>query len=385
MKTRIFKRFISLVLAGAMCFSLNLIPAKAATTTASAEVIPANTFVTTKTAGDNLDNWYKFVMPEAGYVEFQFNAISSNPSATVLVCDSDSILKYQGKSDLNETTPKFGLEKGGVMYVDVISNDALNFTIMAGVTAANNWEREPNDSFEKANTITAGSTINGSESGNDNDYFKFIMPSDGYVNFTFHNTDVNTDISNINHGMSTVVYNSDKKTPLYEYWGYDSQAVTQNFASKKGSVYYIYVKPDQGSGEYSITPNFTASDSCESEDNGSFSTSNKIQINKTITGFSQSADDVDFYKFQTKKSKKKKNGTIKVSFKVDTPIDKMSLGYDIVLYNDKNKVVKVASSITDSAELTYKYRLPKNRKTYYVKVENKTGVVGPKYEIKVNL
>ena len=192
MKKPIFKRIASLVLIGAMCFSLNQIPAKAATTTASAEVIPANTFVVTKTAGDNLDNWYKFTMPENGYVQFQFNAISSNPSATVIVCDSDSILKYQGKSELNETTPKFGLKKGGVMYVDVISSEALNFTIMAGVTIAGNWEQEPNDSFEKANVIQAGSTINGSESGNDNDYFKFVMPSNGYVNFTFYNSKDNT-------------------------------------------------------------------------------------------------------------------------------------------------------------------------------------------------
>lgn len=384
MKTRIFKRFISLVLAGAMCFSLNLIPAKAATTTASAEVIPANTFVTTKTAGDNLDNWYKFVMPEAGYVEFQFNAISRNPSATVLVCDSDFTVKYQGKSDLNETTPKFGLEKGGVMYVDVNSYDALNYTIMAGVTAANDWEREPNDSFEKANTITAGSTINGSESGNDDDYFKFIMPSNGYVNFTINNPNVDTNNSGINREISAKVYNS-ARTTLYEYWGYDSQITTQNFASKKGSVYYLYIKPEHGDGEYSITPNFTALDSCESEDNNSFSTANKIQINKALTGFLQSTDDVDFYKFQTKKAKKKKKGTINVSFNLDTPIDKSNLGCDLVLYNSNRKIVKYVSGITGNTAFSYNYNISKKSKTYYVEVKNNTGAVGTKYEIRINL
>lgn len=384
MKKPIFKRIASLVLIGAMCFSLNQIPAKAATTTASAEVIPANTFVTTKTAGDNLDNWYKFVMPETGYVEFQFNAISRNPSATVLVCDSDFTVKYQGKSDLNETSPKFGLEKGGVMYVDVNSYDALNFTIMAGVTVANNWEREPNDSFEKANTITAGSTINGSESGNDDDYFKFIMPSNGYVNFTINNPNVNTNNSGINREISAKVYNS-ARTSLYEYWGYDSQITTQNFASKKGSTYYIYVKPEHGDGEYSITPNFIASNSCESEDNGSFNTANTIQMNKPLTGFLQSVDDVDFYKFQTKKAKKSKNGTIKVSLNLDTPIDKSSQGYDLVLYNNEKKIVKYVSGITDNTEFTYRYKISKKSKTYYVEVKNNTGAVGAKYGIKVNL
>ena len=110
-------------------------------------------------------------------------------------------------------SPKVGIGKG-TYYVHVYCSDKENtaYTVKATFTAANNWEREANDTMETGNPVTFGSKTYGSiGSYSDHDFFKIVVKQPGYItaNFAHQATDLSSYVK---------IFGKDKKTQLlYSY------------------------------------------------------------------------------------------------------------------------------------------------------------------------
>ncbi|GAA0737268.1 collagenase [Clostridium oceanicum] len=168
------------------------------------------------------------------------------------------------------------------------------------------YEKESNDSFDKANRVCKNQSVLACLDTNDSrDTYYFDVLTKGTVNVTMENT------SDSSKGFNWLAYSSDNTT---NYIGYPTKTegnkITGSFKVDKPGRYYIVAYKNRTNkinykldidGDIDKAP--LNKEIHEKEDNNSFKTANKIILDAPVIGGLNNKDLKDIYSFDVKEAK----------------------------------------------------------------------------------
>lgn len=310
----------------------------------------ANAFGTNMTINgsirqDNDIDFYKFEVPQDGvaYVEFNHDYVDSGSDLWNIKIYNQEFEELMSRNSEGKKLGKAFAEIGlgaGTYYIKISScyywSDA-SYNFIFHSTQSNNWEKEKNESFQTANALSANSLINGSirESG-DKDFYKIEISQQGYVNFDFGHTYVDSDTDFWNIKLYNGSYeeltsrNSNGKTLNRSYVMIGIPAGT--YYVKVTSCYYW------SDASYNLKVNYMPASDWETELNEDFDTADDILMDAYIYGSIRYNDDFDVYKLAVSGP-----GYISVVFNHDT-VDSDSNLWHIRLYDASFHEIKDAYS-----------------------------------------
>lgn len=178
---------------------------------------------------------------------------------------------------------------------------AMLVAMSTAAYAAN--EKENNNSYNKANTLTADSAITAEiSSTSDVDFYQYTVAKSGYFNFYIKDVDCKKP------NLYITIYNSNLKeiAKVYtdEFENGNKLRVSQTWNFKKGTKLYIKVEPfyyySPYSGKYQLSVKETKNSSWEQEDGSNDTKKNptKLSSNKKKYGTLTNNEDIDFYKYK---------------------------------------------------------------------------------------
>ncbi len=140
------------------------------------------------------EDWYKFTIPEAGIISFDFeNDYSDNDSWVVTLrgteCGDIYSTNISGKNKTTVSSPQYGV-KAGTYYIKVSGYwmKNINYSIKANFTPTTDWEQENNDSMDKATIISSGKEVSGNiYHSTDVDYYRYDVSRAGKISVDFSN------------------------------------------------------------------------------------------------------------------------------------------------------------------------------------------------------
>lgn len=213
----------------------------------TADSINVGTIVSGSIMEEDDNDYYKFTIPQAGYVSINFNhdlVDSEDKLWSIRLYNAqyeELVYRTSTGKELMSGLPKIGLEEG-IYYVRIAlqpynwSSAPYNFTV--NYTAANNWETEWNDNFETADLITVGTAVNGSTmEGDDKDYYRFRLNSSGALTVEFNHEKVNT----TGTCWTIRIYNSQYQEITNRVVAGNESKVTVNVGKVSAGTYYIQV------------------------------------------------------------------------------------------------------------------------------------------------
>ena len=218
--------------------------------------------------------------------------------------DSETYWRIKGSENL--TTCSLGLTKGDY-YIKIVpysryNPDGSDYKFKVNFESSATWEKESNDSYEKATAIPFNTDISGTIcKGDDKDWYSFTLTEAGSVTVSFTHPIYATtssiwefDLYSSNGtdgiiGESSRIYVTGDANcvlpPLY------LDAGTYYIKAASYSSYSFY------SDVYTLRLDFGESTASETEPNGSYNTSNTIETGKEYAGSLLIYGDVDYYKF----------------------------------------------------------------------------------------
>jgi len=209
-------------------------------------------------------------------------------------------------------------------------------------------ETEPNDNRNEANVIAPNQTITGIFSYEENDYFKFTFPEDGYVQFMY-----SREADNEAFYAKYYVYD-ENLNEINDYRAKDSVIYSRRYNFKAGtSLYYRLTLDHYGytNWGYSVKAIFTPTKDWEVEynDKRNYAT----ELTGKLYGTMYTSEDTDYFKYTPKK-----DGYLYFSFLNEDSVV-TDRGWDVKVY-DKN-LDEVSS---------YQYKTDRNTGAYIVKKDN---------------
>ncbi|MDD7338326.1 MAG: pre-peptidase C-terminal domain-containing protein [Ruminococcus sp.] len=233
-------------------------------TIVTASTISVNTVVNGTTHSNDSKDWYKFTINQDGYVWIDFTHDYGADSHNVYLYsydgtnDKEHMDFYISNSQEKDSFAKQGLS-AGTYYIKVVcySYCTTNYSLKVNFKAANDWEKEFNDTIVTANTISAGKTVFGSTHSEDSkDWYKFTTNRDGYVWIDFTH-DYGADSHNV------YLYSYDGTNDKEHMDFYISNSQEKKSSAKQGlSAGTYYIKVDCYSyctTNYSLKVNFSTS------------------------------------------------------------------------------------------------------------------------------
>lgn len=209
----------------------------------------------------------------------------------------------------NLTLPFVGTKKGDNYYVVIqpendsyyYSTDA-EYKIAVTFAASDKVEVENNDAYANANTITLGETYKGVlNDSDDKDYYKIVAPENGKIDISFKHTYEDSydgwTISLVHYSDGSYEELSSCNVELSD----NEKIALPYIGAKKGDIYYVVVKEDyyrHTDAEYKFTTSFKKSNLIEKENNNSYATATKVELNKTYSGIINQSGDKDYYKLE---------------------------------------------------------------------------------------
>ncbi len=172
-----------------------------------------NAILTNKEYSGSIENntdldYYRFHLDEDGVVTFSFSHEFVDSDYTHwrirLFRDDDTkneLLNrtFTGDEKKTVTTSSVGLPAGYyvLLVMDSSKHSANTYKFTVNYTKSDAWEKERNNSSDKANDILINKEYSGSiENSNDADYFRFHLEADGAVSFSFSHEYVDNDYTN---------------------------------------------------------------------------------------------------------------------------------------------------------------------------------------------
>ncbi|MGX8703302.1 MAG: hypothetical protein ACSW8H_02490, partial [bacterium] len=254
---------------------------------------------TTRSGYENEADYFVANVPKDGKIRLTFG------HAAVAIDDYLwKVTLYDGKMNelfsdkcLGKTTemkfPLIGVKKG-TYYIKVtsfhqtIAKSNGTYTLTLAHSAASDWEKELNETFEAASTLKAGKTYYGTTRDgyeHEKDYFVTNLSKDGYVQLGFKH---NAYDSEKNYWRVTL-YDANKDV-LYDAFsaGNVKETTFPLIGVKKGKYYIKVIGAQQGStlstATYSLTLSYQASDVWEKEFNENTNSATPIQVNTDYYG-----------------------------------------------------------------------------------------------------
>lgn len=331
------------------------------------------------------EDWYRFEITEAGYMEFNFGltdnsvvdnvhqgwdiSIYSKEDITSTVKCYDSVLG-------NMKTPKISLPKG-IYYIEVDADHDYNETtapvaceyqLSVDYTTNELWETEANNLSADATVINANTTYTGAlYCSEDEDWYKVTTDKAGKLTLDFKLSD-DADVEEIDHGW--MVYIMDSQMNILKKYTDIKGDATFDILPFEAGTYYVRVDADYDYNDstaptdcgYTICMNHVYDASWESEYNDEKAKSDTITANKVYSGTLYKSDDVDWYKVTTTKA-----GKMQVVFNLDESVnlDDVHYGWKIKIYDASLNILKEYTDIKSNMKSAI---LPFTKGTYYVEV-----------------
>ena len=233
-------------------------------TIVTANTISVNTVVNGTTHSNDSKDWYKFTINQDGYVWIDFTHDYGAAEHQIYLYSYDGTNKerqmyfYVDDTQQKDSSAKQGLSAGTYyILVERYGSYTTNYSLKVNFKAANDWEKEFNDTIVTANTISAGKTVFGSTHSEDSkDWYKFTTNRDGYVWIDFTH-----DYGTAEHQIYLYSYDGTNKERQMYFYVDDTQQ--KDSSAKQGlsaGTYYILVER-YGSyiTNYSLKVNFSTS------------------------------------------------------------------------------------------------------------------------------
>ncbi len=301
------KRFwMTMLLVVVLCVSLT-ITAYAASESESnnskgtADTIKVNTDVTGVTKKGDTD-WYKFKLSKAGYVTISFNhplVESDQVYWQLRLYTSDGKTSAYGadvywtvSGNANQETAQIGLGAG--TYYVVVSPESEEsyctdqYTLQIQYEASETWESEVNGSPDQADPITLGTPYCGATMPNDEDWFCFTLPEDGYVSLAFEHEipPVTDELWRLDLWLEDGKTNVFQEGAVWSVYGTESLETTR--IGLPAGTYYLRVRP--GSVDvtdvttYTLQVDYEAAANWETESNNVYYTADILELNTHCEG-----------------------------------------------------------------------------------------------------
>lgn len=257
----------------------------------------------------NNTNWdmdyYKFTIPNDGYVYFRtehdyFDSSQFNDYNIWLCYGEDSIIAIMDASDSEISSfGKIGLEAGTYYVYISSSTGTFDYNFIVNYEASNYWETDGNDNIKRADKIDVNQTYYGSTGKDDDDYFKFEVPSDGFASITFNHNYIEND-SDFSDVRLFKYDGTEESNLLYFDSRYQSEITNSVNCGLEAGTYYVCISSYYYSNRdsYNFIVNYTASDDWEKEINDNHALANTVDIGKTYYGSINKGDE-DYFKFTT--------------------------------------------------------------------------------------
>lgn len=197
-------------------------------------------------------DWYKFTIPEDGYISIDFNheQISSKDNYwRFYLYHSDGVTHYDNHysywgvtGNENRSTCQLGV-KSNTYYLMIrdgyygdFSDKTYNITI--NYNEADNWESEVNNTSDKANEISLNSAYYGTlRSYEDVDWYKFTVPTNCKISVSFNHTKLNSSDTY----WLVYVYQSDAVTKLTNFSVKGNADAASDYIDADNGTYYLKV------------------------------------------------------------------------------------------------------------------------------------------------
>lgn len=329
-----------------------------------------NISVNTRYSGANQfyndNDYYKFVLSDAGKVSINFQHPILNDTRTywkvhIYNEQTEHLAELDVKgTDANGNSAELGLAAGiYYVFVDTDYFSSATYTFEVNYTASDYWEKETNDGYGTADNIVLNTDYSGANQFyDDNDYYKFVLNSAGKVSVHFRHPILNDNKTY----WKLYIYNEQTDTLLnMSVKGTEYDITSAELGLSAGS-YYFFVDTDYHSSEtYTFQISYTASDFWETELNDGYATADEIVMGTGYCGASQRNGDNDYYKFQMNSV-----GDIRINFKHENLNDNKCY-WKIYLYNETVQTlavmdVKGAEVTTSSDDISLQAG------TYYIRI-----------------
>ncbi len=335
----------------------------------SANVLTNNAFINGNIMSYEDVDYYKINVPQNGYMSFAFKHDFVNSTSTfwkVLLYNSNmeymSEWTYDGNTLEEKRTSNMGITSG-VYYVKVIpySYSKVNYQLKYSYSASEVWEREFNNSYDKANDLSVGSYKNGNLMNHDDaDFYKISVPQNGYMSLAFKHDFINRSSTY----WKILLYDSNME--YMSEWSYDGDTLdekrTPNLGVASGTYYVKVTYYNYSDVNYQLKYNYSASEAWEREFNDSYDKANDLSVGSYKNGNLMSYDDVDFYKINISQ-----NAYISFSFKHDF-INSSSIYWKMILYNSNMEDMTEWNYQGDKTNDDSQANVGLARGTYYIKV-----------------
>lgn len=341
---------------------------------------------------------YLFRLPKQGYINLTFTHPNKDGVTVcwkVTLTNSAGREVYSENSTLSSTklsSGRLGL-KAGDYFITVSSRVYVDceYVLKITRTSADDHETERNDQQSTADVLKLNTPTYGAMTSKvgsfDTDWYKFTVTEAGYVSLNFsHAADKNNSDKN---GWRIRLLNSSGKC-IYSHisaWSHEKN-VSPTLGLGKGTYYVTVDCGDlfRNTAVYALNVKFTASDAWETENNGSFGTSDVLTFGKGTSAAITAADtdfDEDYFNFTLKEK-----GEVTVSL-VSSKSAITKKIYRLTLFDaDKKEVViagtdgKTYKDCSGGAETTARYELPAGK--YYIRVTAGLYYDTHKYTVTVN-
>lgn len=302
--------------------------------------------------------------------------------------DSKGNLLYAGRSAFSDKLIEsgvIGLRKG-LYFIEVTSHEyhpaPYGLTITA--TANNNYESEPNDSFESANSLKNNVAIHGSlslrSSPLERDFYKISMPSRGYLQLFFEHDDLIRDLE----GWNIYIYNSNKSLLYSDVSAWNTSLVSSPKIGLPAGDYYISIDAENrhhNPATYKLRAEYVLTNDWESENNNAHTRANEIKLGMPIHGSLVNVDlsyDLDYFYFELEKE-------TSLYFRFEHKnLHANHEGWVISLSNSSLMEIKsLVSKWNETSVSSSNIKLPAGR--YYIKVDIDSGMYFNSEEYKLTL
>ena len=195
-------------------------------------------------------------------------------------------------------TINLGLPKGTYFIEFEAANwNSMDYTFKVNASSTSSWEKEFNNSYNSANSISLNKNYNGvMQDRNDEDYYCFTLNNDSKVNVSCSHDYVD---KNYPYLCMTIYRDNNSIDEVYYTYFYFNVKSSQtiNLGLPKGKYYLKFESANWNSMDYSFIVNATAASNWETEKNDNYNTADVISINKNYNGLLQNSNDDDCYRF----------------------------------------------------------------------------------------
>ena len=258
----------------------------------AANHIELNDVVYGTNANSNDYDYYRFNAPANGCIYLSMTQKRDIGSHYFYLYDGNQDQYFESSipySNANMTTQKVSVKKG-TNYIRVDSYNSYPYSFAVNYKSSLYWETEFNNHIDSANYIDLNTKYYGTNvNSNDNDYYYFNAPSNGYIYLTItHTKDVGSHYYYLYDGNQDQFFET--SIP------YSSANMTTQKVSVKKGMNYIRIH-SYNANPYSFVVNYKASSYWESEFNNHIDSANYIDLNTKYYGTNVDSNDNDYYRF----------------------------------------------------------------------------------------